>query len=137
MSENGELQKIHSLWFNNEESAPKDADVDSSQLDLKPFSGLFLITGSISTLCLIFYVARLLKQFMKSRARNNGSSISASSSLSRSAQFIKSFALYIDEPVARSAANPRKDSSRQQEEETAIGHKLERSRAPSLERDSP
>ena len=129
MSENGELQKIHSLWFNNQESAPKDADVDSSQLDLKPFSGLFLITGSISTFCLIVYVIRLLKQFLRSRAWN-GSNLSASSSLSRSAQFIKSFALYIDEPIDRNTPS-RKDS-----EETAVGHVLERSPVSSLERDT-
>eukprot|EP00250_Pteridium_aquilinum_P005292 c15407_g1_i1 orf=288-1187(+) len=129
MSENGELQKIHNLWFNSQEDKPKDADVNSSQLDFKPFSGLFMISGLISVFCLLVYLARLLKQFINSKAWS-GSSISACSSLSRSAQFLKSFALYLDEPVDRDSMHNSNKSS----EELAIGHILEITPVSSLDR---
>lgn len=130
MSENGELQKIHNLWFNIQEDTSKDAEVDSSQLDLKPFLGLFMITGSVSGFCLLVYIIRLLKKFIKSKAWS-GSSISPSSSLSRSAQFLRSFALYLDEPVDREGMHNSKDC-----EETAVSHVLEMTPVSSLDREA-
>lgn len=128
MSENGELQKIHNLWFNTQEKKVNDGDVDSSQLDMMPFSGLFMISGLVSVSCLVAYLVRLLNEFRKSRAWN-GATISNTSSLSRSAQFIKSFALYLDEHVDGEHGQSTKESK-----EAATSHILDVSPVSSLER---
>ncbi|KAH7294358.1 hypothetical protein KP509_28G068100 [Ceratopteris richardii] len=135
MSENGELQKIHNLWFNSPEDKANDSHVNSSQLDFKPFSGLFMISGLVSLFCLLVHITRLLKEFIRSKAWNDGSSISTSSSLSRSAQLIKSFALYIDEPVNRQNMHNRKSMHNNKESmEMAISHMLDATPVSSLER---
>ncbi|KAI5055045.1 hypothetical protein GOP47_0030190 [Adiantum capillus-veneris] len=128
MSENGELQKIHNLWFNSQDDKVNDPDVNSSQLDIKPFSGLFMISGLVSAFCLLVYTIRLLKEFINSTAWS-GSSISASSSLSRSTQFFKSFAVFINEPVDRDGVHNSKDSG-----DIATSHVLEVTPVSSFER---
>lgn len=131
MSENGELQKIHNLWFNRKEAISKDTEVDSSQLDLRTFSGLFLITGLASVFCLFIYLLRLLLRFNKSWASQNQASISSSraSSFSKSKQFLRSFILYLDEPAGDCVL-------RKERENTAVSHMLDITPVSSLERDT-
>jgi hypothetical protein len=94
LSENGQLQKIHDFWLLASDCPSNTNDVDSSQLSLNSFWGLFLITGSASLLSLVIYLIRLLWQFSR---RHSEIQVSTRSFSSRSKTFIKSFASYVDE----------------------------------------
>ncbi|KAF8406315.1 hypothetical protein HHK36_008401 [Tetracentron sinense] len=60
-TENGELQQLEDemLSFSNCSSSPSDI-TDNSSLGPRPFSGLFFISGGVSTVALFITVARLL-----------------------------------------------------------------------------
>ncbi|KAJ8630328.1 hypothetical protein MRB53_023651 [Persea americana] len=64
LSENGELQKIHDKWLTHR-SYSSDAKVDSNQLRLKSFWGLFLICGVACFLALAMFFIRVLYQYNK------------------------------------------------------------------------
>eukprot|EP00250_Pteridium_aquilinum_P021124 c25034_g1_i2 orf=601-3321(-) len=95
ISENGQLQKIHDTWIPTEKCASNVSQVDSNQLSLSSFWGLFLITGLASILSLLIYIFRLLRQF----SRNGTPPEPPSRTLSSQ---IKSFASYVDQSAIKS-----------------------------------
>ncbi|KAJ8630326.1 hypothetical protein MRB53_023649 [Persea americana] len=64
LSETGELQRIHDKWLSHA-SCSLDARVDSNQLSLKSFWGLFLICGTACFLALALFFLRVLWQYSK------------------------------------------------------------------------
>eukprot|EP00249_Psilotum_nudum_P017988 c26587_g1_i1 orf=687-3488(-) len=96
MSESGELQKIYDFWLNGGNCDMPSDQVESSQLNLDSFWGLFLLTGVASLICLIIYIVRLLSQF---RQRSDALNLTPGnrSLSSTSFDFLKSFALYVDQ----------------------------------------
>lgn len=99
LSENGQLQRLHDMWLMTDQCGSPISQVQSNQLSLSSFWGLFLVTGLASVTSLLVYMFRLLWQFLhKANAIDQSRSFS-----SRSTRFIKSFASYIDE----SSINPR------------------------------
>lgn len=95
MSESGEMQRIHDLWLSTTECDSTATQVESTQLDLGSFWGLFLITGLASISSLVIYTIRLLWLFV--RRQQEGPETSSWSLSSRSAHFLKSFAAYVGE----------------------------------------
>ncbi|KAI5055037.1 hypothetical protein GOP47_0030182 [Adiantum capillus-veneris] len=104
LSEAGQLQKIHDAWLSTDKCASDGSEVDSSQLSLDSFWGLFLITGLASVASLLVYTIRLLCQFSRhshhhaAAAPNSPADQTLSS---RSTKFLKSFASYVDESSIR------------------------------------
>jgi ionotropic glutamate receptor len=62
LAESGELQRIHDLWLSGEGCSKSGVVVESNELGLTSFWGLFLMTGMASTLCCIVYWARMALQ---------------------------------------------------------------------------
>lgn len=65
LSENGDLQKIHDKWLLRRDCAAKVDDVDSNELSLSSFWGLFLICGIACLLAMIAFFVRVFCQYMK------------------------------------------------------------------------
>ncbi|XP_051145507.1 glutamate receptor 3.2-like [Andrographis paniculata] len=89
LSENGELEKIHDKWLKTRTCG--QASSDDSQLQLRTFSGLFIICGIACLLALVVYLGVTVHKFrryfphLSERSR-------ASSSLSMPIQRFLSFA---------------------------------------------
>ncbi|PIN07125.1 Glutamate-gated kainate-type ion channel receptor subunit GluR5 [Handroanthus impetiginosus] len=64
LSENGELQKIHDKWLNTR-ACGQPIYVDSEQLHLKSFWGLFLMCGIACFLALLVYFCSILRKFKR------------------------------------------------------------------------
>ncbi|KAG8368936.1 hypothetical protein BUALT_Bualt15G0098200 [Buddleja alternifolia] len=64
LSENGELQKIHDKWLNTR-ACGQSTSVDSDQLQLKSFWGLFLLCGIVCFLALLLYFGSIVHKFMR------------------------------------------------------------------------
>nr|CAB3445321.1 unnamed protein product [Digitaria exilis] len=66
LSENGELQRIHDKWLKTSDcSADNTEFVDSNQLRLESFMGLFLICGVACVLALLIYFGIMLRRYLK------------------------------------------------------------------------
>ncbi|KAI5412676.1 hypothetical protein KIW84_057358 [Lathyrus oleraceus] len=73
LSENGDLQKIHDKWISRHDCAAKvNDDVDSNELSLSSFWGLFLICGIACFLSLIAFFVRVFCQYMKFIPESDG-----------------------------------------------------------------
>ncbi|GLJ41443.1 hypothetical protein SUGI_0857760 [Cryptomeria japonica] len=66
LSESKEMQEILKRWFNSSESkcSMESDGVDSNKLGIKNFWGVFLLTGCVSFLTLVYYLCRLLYRFV-------------------------------------------------------------------------
>ncbi|XP_048538309.1 glutamate receptor 3.1-like isoform X1 [Triticum urartu] len=66
LSENGELQRIHAKWLNTGECTTDNSElVDSNQLRLESFLGLFLICGVACVLALLLYFGIMLCKYLR------------------------------------------------------------------------
>uniref|UniRef100_A0A0D3EZU3 peptidylprolyl isomerase n=1 Tax=Oryza barthii TaxID=65489 RepID=A0A0D3EZU3_9ORYZ len=66
LSENGELQRIHDKWLKTSEcSADNTEFVDSDQLRLESFWGLFLICGIACVIALLIYFFTTVRKFLR------------------------------------------------------------------------
>ena len=65
LSENGDLQKIHNKWLTRSACSMQINEVDSTQLSLKSFWGLFLICGTACFIALVFFCCKVLCQYRK------------------------------------------------------------------------
>ena len=72
LSENGELQRIHAKWLKTGECATDNSEfVDSDQLRLESFLGLFLICGVACVLALLIYFGIMLRKYLKHHPRRS------------------------------------------------------------------
>jgi len=95
LSENGELQKIHDRWFCQTSCTTKTAQSSAPyQLDLSNFGGLFLVCGIVTVACLLIFLLRSVRQFIrfKSKLRDPGEHSSKGCS-----QVIYNFFDFLDE----------------------------------------
>uniref|UniRef100_A0ACD5TBJ7 Uncharacterized protein n=1 Tax=Avena sativa TaxID=4498 RepID=A0ACD5TBJ7_AVESA len=66
LSENGELQRIHDKWLKTGECATDSNEfIDSNQLRLESFWGLFLICGVACVLALLIYFGIMLRKYLR------------------------------------------------------------------------
>lgn len=65
LSESGELQRIHDKWLPSNRCSSQSNQVDSNQLSLSSFWGLFLICGIACFLALTVFFCRVLFQYKK------------------------------------------------------------------------
>ncbi|WOK99754.1 glutamate receptor 3.5-like isoform X1 [Canna indica] len=73
LSENGDLERIHDKWLTSAECSSDDSQVDSNQLSLASFWGLFLISGLACLIALAIFFWRTLRQYTKygSKVKDN------------------------------------------------------------------
>lgn len=60
LAESGELQRIHDLWLSGEGCSKSNVALESNELGLNTFWGLFVITGVASVLCCLAYWVRMI-----------------------------------------------------------------------------
>ncbi|KAH9662283.1 glutamate receptor 3.6 [Citrus sinensis] len=81
LSENGDLQRIHDKWLLRSACSSQGAKLDVDRLQLKSFSGLYLLCGLACLLALFIYLMQLVHQFSRhypgDTESNGGSSRSA------------------------------------------------------------
>ena len=106
MAENGELQRIHDLWIDSRPCNAETNQVESNQLNLDSFWGLFLITGATSFGSLTIYMLTLLLRFCREGSHTDSSPVDSWSS--RGVGLIRSFASYVDEPSTRPKSDEKK-----------------------------
>lgn len=66
LSENGDLQRIHDKWLMRSACSADGSELESDQLHLKSFWGLFLICGIACFVALLIYFCKILKQLSHS-----------------------------------------------------------------------
>ncbi|KAH6825919.1 glutamate receptor 2 [Perilla frutescens var. hirtella] len=100
LTENGELETIHKKWLNI--GACGGGGEDSEQLQLKSFSGLFLICGGVCIVALVLYFGSILKKFKQYSEPSMGSSTTSTSSTSLRLKRLLSFIdMKEEEPAPR------------------------------------
>ncbi|KAG8057902.1 hypothetical protein GUJ93_ZPchr0002g26063 [Zizania palustris] len=66
LSENGELQRIHDKWLRTGECTDDTTQfVDSNQLRLESFWGLFLICGVACVIALLIYLVTIIRKYQR------------------------------------------------------------------------
>lgn len=93
LSENGELQRITEKWLSKKACASHSSDVQSDQLPLQSFWGLFVICGIVCLVAITMYFCKLKRQFSQNYPRVHYPSGHGSS---RSARVMR-FLAFIDE----------------------------------------
>lgn len=93
LSENGELQKIHDKWLNKDVCGSERSQLDSSELHLNSFWGLFVISGIACILALLVYFCMMLRKFSRYFTEVHDPSIHGSS---RSAR-VQTFFSFVNE----------------------------------------
>ncbi|XP_039068260.1 glutamate receptor 3.3-like isoform X1 [Hibiscus syriacus] len=88
LSENGDLQRIHDKWLMQSTCSLESTEIETSQLNLSSFWGLFLICGIACFVSLLIYFLQILQQL--SPAPESASRTSPDSSRSRRLQRILS-----------------------------------------------
>ncbi|XP_062217965.1 glutamate receptor 3.1-like [Phragmites australis] len=95
LSENGELQRIHDKWLMTGECTADNTEfVESNQLRLDSFGGLFLICGVACVLALLLYFGIMLRRFLKHEPPE--AALSSESRSSKSKCSLKKFFLFLD-----------------------------------------
>ncbi|KAJ8428940.1 hypothetical protein Cgig2_009811 [Carnegiea gigantea] len=64
LSENGNLQRIHDQWLMRSACSSQETKLTVDRLDLKSFSGLFLICAIACFLTFVVYLGLMVRQFM-------------------------------------------------------------------------
>ncbi|WVZ78177.1 hypothetical protein U9M48_025929 [Paspalum notatum var. saurae] len=96
LSENGELQRIHDKWLKTGDcSADNTEFVDSNQLRLESFMGLFLICGAACVLALLIYFGIMIRRYLRHEPPE--SAISSEPGSSKSKRSLKKFISFVDD----------------------------------------
>ncbi|KAA8547603.1 hypothetical protein F0562_004032 [Nyssa sinensis] len=88
LSENGELQRIHDKWLMRSACTLQGAKLEVNRLQLRSFSGLFLICGLACFLSLLIYFIMMVRQFSRHYSDESESSVRSSRSVSRLQTFL-------------------------------------------------
>ncbi|XP_010266233.1 PREDICTED: glutamate receptor 3.3-like isoform X2 [Nelumbo nucifera] len=102
LSENGDLQRIHDKWLKRSACSLDDNELESNQLHLKSFWGLFLICGLACFVALFIYFFLMIRKFTR---------------YFPGARHIKTFLSFVDEKEEHSKTR----SERRQSDTTSNG----------------
>lgn len=92
LSENGELQRIHDKWLMRSACSSQGSKLEVDQLELKSFSGLFMLCGIACLLALLLYFLKMVRQYSKYYSEDSESSGRSSSSAT-----LQTFFSFVDE----------------------------------------
>ncbi|KAH7664537.1 Ionotropic glutamate receptor plant protein [Dioscorea alata] len=65
LSENGDLQRIHDKWLTRAGCSNENKEMDSNQLQLNSFLGLFMLSGMACLLALLIHFYIIMRQFIR------------------------------------------------------------------------
>ncbi|KAF7129905.1 hypothetical protein RHSIM_Rhsim10G0193400 [Rhododendron simsii] len=65
LSENGDLQRIHDKWLMSSACSSQGAKLAVDRLQLKSFSGLFIVCGLVCFLALLVYFVKMVGQYIR------------------------------------------------------------------------
>lgn len=65
LSENGDLQRIHDKWLTRKGCSSENKEIDSNQLQLNSFLGLFMLCGMACFLALLIHFSIRMRQFIR------------------------------------------------------------------------
>eukprot|EP01018_Ginkgo_biloba_P026530 Gb_20613 [translate_table: standard] len=103
LSESKDMQRIRDQWFKISKSCNTEGSrVDSNRLNLKNFWGVFLITGSVSLLALVFYFCRLVYRFARNLPDHTEEDGPSVNSISRRLQLFADYADRRETPLPKS-----------------------------------
>ncbi|KAJ0968870.1 hypothetical protein J5N97_021747 [Dioscorea zingiberensis] len=71
LSENGDLQRIHDKWLTRKGCSSENKEMDSNQLHVSSFSGLFLLCGMACFIALLIHFSIITSQFIKHYTPND------------------------------------------------------------------
>lgn len=63
LSENGDLQRIHEKWLSTKACDSHSSDMQSDQLPLESFWGLYVICAIVCLVALTIYFYKIIRQF--------------------------------------------------------------------------
>lgn len=106
LAENGDLQRIHDKWLVRSSCSLDNAEIESNQLHLKSFWGVYLICGLACCLALLIYFLQIMRELCFAPPED---SISSGLPPSRSGH-LKRFLSLLDEKedVTKSGSKRRK-----------------------------
>ncbi|CAL5366031.1 unnamed protein product [Camellia sinensis] len=93
LSENGELQRIHDKWLMGSACSLQGATLQVDRLQLRSFSGLFLICGLACLLALLVYFVLMVRQY----SRHYVDKAAESSNRSSPSAHLQTFLTFVDE----------------------------------------
>lgn len=94
LSENGDLQRIHDKWLTMSSCSQDNTEIESSQLHLGSFVGLFLLSGIACIIALCIYFTRICLRYHRASKTQVVSNLQTSTS---NLQRIRTFITLIDE----------------------------------------
>ncbi|KAF5453795.1 hypothetical protein F2P56_023514, partial [Juglans regia] len=65
LSENGGLQRLHDKWLTRSACSSEGTKQDVDRLQVQSFWGLFLLCGSVCLLALLFYLIKMIREYMR------------------------------------------------------------------------
>ncbi|KNA19936.1 hypothetical protein SOVF_056890 [Spinacia oleracea] len=83
MTENGDLQRIHDKWLRKSACRSQDTKLTVNRLELKSFSGLFLLSGVACIFALILYFGVMVRKFMRFRPPKEEESVSPTAQITQ------------------------------------------------------
>ncbi|KAJ4963053.1 hypothetical protein NE237_022992 [Protea cynaroides] len=95
LSENGDLQRFHDKWLTGQ-SCSSQPEIQSDRLQLRSFSGLFIICGIACFVALVIYFVCMIRQFSRQFSEESGESHSSGSGSLPSAR-IQRFLSFVNE----------------------------------------
>ncbi|XP_047329418.1 glutamate receptor 3.3-like [Impatiens glandulifera] len=109
LSENGDLQRIHDKWLSMSSCSLDETELESDQLHLSSFVGLFLICGIVCLIALIIYFGQLYRRYRSERQEeDNTSDDGGSTSVGRRSKRLQRLLSLMDEKKGRSDGEKRK-----------------------------
>ncbi|KAJ0968874.1 hypothetical protein J5N97_021751 [Dioscorea zingiberensis] len=93
LSENGDLQRIHDKWLTRKGCSSENKEMDSNQLQVSSFCGLFLLCGMACFIALLIHFSIITIQFIRHYTPND--SIAARNTISR--RSFQDFLSFFDE----------------------------------------
>ncbi|KAI5078485.1 hypothetical protein GOP47_0006156 [Adiantum capillus-veneris] len=113
MSQSGELQHIKDYWFRDSicEEVARNAAVEATQLDLRSFWGLFLISGIASIVCVLIHMIFVFRKYRKEMRIKQQQEESVVLRPAGSLRHIKQFMVFLDKPACDHKTSARSSSA--------------------------
>ncbi|KAJ4964091.1 hypothetical protein NE237_024030 [Protea cynaroides] len=108
LSENGDLQRIHDKWLIGP-TCSSQPDTQSDQLQLRSFSGLFIICGIACFVAVLIYFVSMIQQFSKQFSEESH----ASGFGSLRSACLRRFLLYLNEKEEESKSKSKRKQMEQ------------------------
>eukprot|EP00253_Pinus_taeda_P033447 PITA_33447 len=128
LSEDKQIQQIKNKWLNNTACTYSGTEVGSNRLSMGSFWGLYLITGSISSVALTIFFSMLLRNYMREPnvKDTNNSEVGDPSTGKSLKSAIKSFMVYVDQRESPTSSPVTRESEISQKKQSILSGKFQK-----------